>query len=154
MNQHPMIMTDDDEETEAEELIEVDFGDLFSPPSIPWYKRFWYRMLRRDPPELEEFVDNMEIIEEEFSKRLAVSDCVEAALASTVWMHRGLEQEMPRLKKYYVVGMAIRDRGPSEFWLYVEIQPIDEDRRFHLPLHEFLEQCYPAGDLTFLDYNA
>lgn len=142
-------------ENDDDEGFEIELPEDFFGPRISWYKRLWYKLIRRIPPSPFELSEEEEVeVEEEFNKRVAVAGCVEAALASSVWVHRKLEDEMPNFKRYYVVGIGVRDRDAGDFWLYVELQPKDERRTFMLPLHEFLEQCYPERDLTFSDYHA
>jgi hypothetical protein len=145
-----MRIDDEDDEKSFEVSL-----DLFTQPA-PWYKRLWWWVWRREPPQTEVsdmVIAAMDWAQDEFNKRTAVADCVEAGLASSVWASRLYDEEIPGATRYYVVSVAVRDHDKG-FWLYVEIQATDSVRKVFLPLHEFLEQCWPVDDLTFVDYDA
>lgn len=151
MNQRLTLIEDDDDDEGFE--IELDWFT----PKPPWYKRLWYWLTRREPPEPEEFTlteEEEQEVEEEFNKQIAVAETIEAALASNVWVNREVEMEAPGMHRYYVVGMGVRPTDEGDFKLYVHVQMQHSHQGFFLPLHQFLAQCYPIGELTFTDYHA
>ena len=154
MNRHPPTLLDEEfDEESSSAWLDATLDRLFT--SLPWYKRLWHWVTRRPIVDDELTEEEEAEVEQEFNKQVAVAECIESALASCVWGNRALEREAPGMKRYYVVGIGIQDReNEGEFWLYVKLQPVDERRTFHLPLHEFLEQCYPLRDLTFTDFHA
>lgn len=147
--------TDDDysEDDFAEELsFDVEMPWLEEEPS--WWERFISWLGFRKKPQTNVFQLEADTSDEEWDKRLAVAACIEAAISSTKWRHRELQEQAPRMVSFYVVNVTVRDRGNEGFWLYIEVKDDRNGTSNTLPLHEFFKTFSPIGDLTLHDYHS
>jgi len=113
---------------------------------VPWYRRLWRRFFPVAPVPL----GPVSTPPGPFDERLAVANCIEASIASCVWIHRDHGAEIP----CYIHGVGVRDMGPGSFWLYVKVFAEDQGPPVYMPLHEFLEEFQPLRDLTFTDLHS
>ncbi len=146
-----------DFEDEPEEGIEVEWEfDLDAKPlfEVPLFLgiRFVEEEVAEEETEEETQEDWVEV-NLDLHKRIAVASTIEQALSGAVWVHKKMDYGVQSFYVTKVISKPLEDSG--EYWLYVELTERHGGRpSFHVPLHQFLEQCKPLSDLTFRDYDA
>jgi len=126
-------------------------------PTFFFFSRTKKSAAKKEPEEFD--YDDWVDVNIEAHKRILVAETIERALASTIWAHREIE---PEYQSFYVTSVVSRevedmdgDVVEGEYWLFVELTERNREREpFHIVLHQFLEECYALGDLTFSDFDA
>lgn len=141
-------------ETEDGGIIEIDADQFFDLQPLPWYKRLWQWFFRKK----EEVVapEPTMIPIQEYVKRDAVANAIDAAISVMLWEHRDLEEHQFDAPKFRVLDVEARHygAGDDEYWLFVTLESTHDHEPFTVPLHELLMKCYPTAPLSFSDFNA
>jgi hypothetical protein len=135
---------------EEDDSFDIELNFIGRKPSL-WQR---FKGLFQREEEEEEHVEE-EVLEEGYDRTREVAEAVLIGLSSAVWVHREFEKETPGMKQFLVTDVGIKHLDDGKYWLLVQISSCwDNVQPFYLPLHEFLETCYPIGDLTFQNHNA